>query len=414
MSRETPFLSRRLLYFLWGAKLTRYGQMLVVFGLLAGSFLSVSLETLSFDLFAVLFALGALTLLANALWRVRLQVELRLPDKAAAGTTVRGIALIRNVGRLPAYDAGASFFRLPTGLRAVPDEVYAEAIAPGECAEIPVAFEVKRRGGYLLPPLRAFSAFPWRLLRSNFAQATARPFLGLPAFMPADDLRVPVGLRYQPGGVALAANVGESPDYIGNREYRPGDSIRRVDMRAWGRVGEPVVREYHEEYYLRVALVLDTFAPGPFWRRRRRRESLEAGISLTATLTDGMARGECLLDIFAAGPRLYNFRAGRGAFPFEHVLDILACLDACPRHPFAQLAPALADELDRISSVLFVLLDWDEARRALVRTAVERGCRCRVFVVSDHTPTLPPTADDGMEMAVLTPAQIREGRLDSL
>src|SRR5690606_31114912 len=89
------------------------------------------------------------------------------------------------------------------------------------------------------------------------------PIIILPSFEPLAGLTLPVGTRYQPGGIALTSHVGESPEYIGNREYVPGEPIRRLDFRAWARTGRPVVREYQEEYYCRVALILDTWiAPG--------------------------------------------------------------------------------------------------------------------------------------------------------
>jgi hypothetical protein len=34
--------------------------------------------------------------------------------------------------------------------------------------------------------------------------------------------------------------------------------VRRIDFRSWARLGKPVVREYQEEYYCRIALILDT------------------------------------------------------------------------------------------------------------------------------------------------------------
>ena len=206
MKRE-PLLLRRLADYLWGFKLTRFGQILVVFGLLAGLFLSLSVEILTFDLFIVMFAVGFLALLLNICWRTRLETTLRLPDRVAAGTVVQGVARIRNAGRRPVYDVGASLIGLPPGLREAMPDIYIEALAPGETAEMPIAIRVARRGSYVLPPLRAFTAFPLRLARSGVSRCPGGTLLALPAFTPADGVAAPVGMRYQPGGVALAANL---------------------------------------------------------------------------------------------------------------------------------------------------------------------------------------------------------------
>jgi uncharacterized protein (DUF58 family) len=237
--------------------------------------------------------------------------------------------------------------------------------------------------------------------------------LVLPHFHPIAGLDVPIGTRYQPGGVALTSNVGESPEYIGNREYVPGDSARRIDHRSWARLATPVVREYQEEYYCRVALVLDTFVPP---RRRPGREGfpdLEAAISLSASVADILSRGEYLIDLFAAGPELYVFRAGRHTAHLENILEIVACVEACRSNPFRTLAPALADELGNISTVIGVFLDWDASRRQLARTAVEVGCSVKIVIVRDGDTTEPIEFDEG-SIVQLNIAQVRQGGLDAL
>jgi uncharacterized protein (DUF58 family) len=407
-------LIRWLFAYLWDFKLTRFGKVLIFTGLFCGVFIAWSIEILTFDLFIVLFCLGLFALLLNYAWRTRFDIQLSMPEKVAAGATVHGTARIRNTGRLTAYEVGASFFALPPGLREAAPERYIPVLAPGESAEWPIAIEAARRGSYPLPPLRAFTAFPLRLLRSGKSRQAAGNLLALPAFTPVEGIDLPVSRRYQPGGVAFAAHVGESPEYIGNREFRPGDSIRRIDMRAWGRTGAPVVREFQEEYFLRVALVLDTYLPRLRWPRKTGGENLESAISLTAALVDALSRGEYLLDIFAAGPELYNFRTGRGVSHFDTVLEILACIGPCFTNPFDIITPALADELGHISTVLFVFLDWDHSRREMARAAIERGCRIRLFIVRDGETTVPLPTEEEIEVTTISPAMILEGSLGAL
>jgi uncharacterized protein (DUF58 family) len=239
----------------------------------------------------------------------------------------------------------------------------------------------------------------------------------LPSFHPILEIDLPHGRRYQPGGIALTSQVGESPEYIGNREYRPGDPQKRIDFRAWARLAEPVVREYHEEFYCRIALVLDTHVD-----RLRRRPltgfpELEAAVSLAATVADALARGEYIIDVFAAGPELYVFRAGRHTAHFENIMEILACVEECRSDPFEVIAPALADELGSLSTLVCVFLDWDRARESLVRAAIEAGCEAKVFVVRDGPTTMPiKHAEDLVHGAAtqLTPEVVRQGGLERL
>ena len=404
MKWESAIIKPLFLY-VWNFKLTNYGRILIFVGLFSSMFVSGSLDILTFDLFAILFFTGFFAMMLNYVWRTKFDITVKMPDRVVAGATLHGIAKVRNAGWLPAYDVGAAFFYLPAGLHHKNRDTYIESLPAGDSTEIPFLLEAMRRGSYPLPPYRAYTAFPFRLLRSGTSRKPVGNLLVLPAFTPAESIDVPVSLRYQPGGVALTSNIGESPEYIGNREFRPGDSIRRLDMRAWGRIGQPVVREYQEEYYLRIALVLDTYTRGSL-RRRQDQDRLEAAISLTATIVDALSRGEYLLDIFAAGPELYNLRTGRGASHFDTVLEILACIESCKTNPFDIITPALADELGKISTVIFVFLDWDDTRREMVRTAVECGCSGRVFIVNEGKTTLPPEPYESVETTVLRPEAI--------
>jgi uncharacterized protein (DUF58 family) len=238
----------------------------------------------------------------------------------------------------------------------------------------------------------------------------------LPCFPPLIDINVPVGRLYQPGGIVLTSNVGESLEYIGNREYRPGDPTRRIDFRSWARLAKPIVREYQEEYYCRLALVLDTHVAGG---RRKGPEGfleLEAGISLAASVADVLAQGEYIIDIFAAGPELYVFRGGRHTGHLDNILEILACVEECRQSPFETIAPALVEELRSITAIVFVLLDWDEERERFVRTAVESGAGARVLIVRDEETTLPvePAQDWAGRIRQLSPHEIRSGAIDTL
>lgn len=413
MSWETSLL-RRLYVYLWLFKLTRFGKVLVLFGVLAASFVAWSVEILSFYLFSALFAVGFFSFLFNLMWRTRFEMRLSMPDRVVAGAFLRAVVDVRNTGRLPAYDVGVSFVLLPAGLREVTVENYIPVLSPGESARLFLSIHAAQRGSYRLPPLRCFSAFPLRLLRSGASRLPVGNLLVLPSFTALENINVPVSPRYQIGGVALTANIGESPEYIGNRMFQAGDSIRRLDIRAWGRVGAPVVREYQEEYFLRLAVVLDTFVAHSTLRHPRRLSRLESAISLTAAMVDALSRGEYLLDIFAAGPELYNFRAGRGAPPFDNVLEILSCIEPCHTNPFRVITPALADELGNISTVLFVFLDWDKDRREMTRIAAECGCRTRVLVVREGNTTLPAESDGEISLTCITPDTLRSGGVTSL
>lgn len=382
----------------------------VIVSLLLGIEVSIPV----YQIFCALVVLLLTTWLAGNWFRPTVSIAGELPSKAVAGQPVSAEFMVVNRGRWTAYDLSFGFLELPTVFERVDAQPALESLAPGESAPFSIALLPRRRGLHELPPIGVWSTFPFGLFRSGTSRNNCRPLLVLPSFHPVAHIAIPFGTRYQPGGITLVSNVGESPEYIGNREYVAGDSARRIDFRSWARLAKPVVREYQEEYYCRVALVLDTFVPPGRKQPPAGFANLEAAISLSASVADALARGEYILDIFAAGPELYVFRSGRHTAHFENVLEILACLEACRENPFTTVAPALADELANISTVICVLLDWDEARMQLVRAAQEAGCSVKILLVRDAPPTIPIDCSDVVDFATYTTAQVRAGAIEQL
>ena len=128
--------------------------------------------------------------------------------------------------------------------------------------------------------------------------------------------------------------VGESEEFVALRDYRAGDPMRRIHWQSWARVGRPVVREYQDEFFVRHALVLDTFAePTPATRSSRRR-SPPPRRSRSRCETQ-----ESLLDLMFVGPEAYCFTAGRGVGHTDQLLEVLACVGAVSRQAVSRPAP---------------------------------------------------------------------------
>jgi len=397
-------------------KLTAPGVSLLVAVAVAAMAASATFMVGTYYVFFSLLGLYVAAYLAAYAMAWRVAVRAELPDRAAAGEPVELRFRLRNTSRLPAYDVSAGVFGLPRDLSAVEPAQTLPALAPGAEGHVEMRLLPLRRGLYDLGRARAYTTFPFGLRRRQLGAGPRGSLLVLPGFHPLSHVDVPVGSRYQPGGIALTSRVGESPEYVGNRDYRPGDSTRHLDFRSWARLARPVVKEFQEEYYCRVALVVDTFIP----RRRRPPPGgwpqLEAVVSLSAAVADAMSRGEYLIDIFAAGPQLYVFRGGRHTAHFDSILEILACVDACRTDPFETLAPALAEELPNLSTVICVLTDWDQPRRELVRSAVEAGADVKLVVVRDGPTRLPVEAETAWagEVNVLAPRDVLRGAVEAL
>ncbi len=395
----------------WRDNITPAGKCLVGAVFVAGLG-SVSVVVPIYQVFCALAALLGVAEVVGFIFRPNVAYSGSLPAKTSVGEPVTAEMTLTNRAHRPIYDLSLGIFELPPEIRVVGEPETVLSLPRNGSVALSITLESSRRGLYELSGLRAFSTFPFNLVRSGWKQHSLGTLLVLPEFHPLEAIKVPIGSRYQPGGVAFTSHIGESPEYIGSREYVAGEPIRRLDYRSWARLGQPVVREFQEEYYCRIALILDTYIPPGRKSRVAGFPNLEAAVSLAASVADALSGGEHLIDIFAAGPELFVFRAGRHTAHFENVLEVLACVDACRHDPFDTIRPALIEELGNISTAICIFLDWDESRRQLARTILESGCQLKVLIVNDGETTLPTDAPEFDTITKLTTDDILAGGLE--
>jgi uncharacterized protein (DUF58 family) len=324
---------------------------------------------------------------------------------------------VKQQGRLRGADLVVLPHQLPAAIDSVPEDgVALPDLRRGGTSRVRLGLRCSRRGKYLLRGFRVETGFPFGIMRARRTFLEQRAILVYPKFTALSRLNLPTGRRYQPGGVALASDLGESFEYLGNREYREGDNVRDIDWRATARVAgqRPIVREWVEEYMLRVAVILDTHVPkdvdrslpliarvdwhGTQWfpahaDYERRLATFERAVSVAAAVSDYMARQDYLVDLFAAGPNLYHLTAGRSLAYLDQILDILACVESNPAEPFDVIEPQIAELMNRISTVICVFLDWNAARQAFVHRIHSQGVAVKVIVLRDGPCTIDPSAD---------------------
>ncbi len=402
------FRSLRRLY---RRRLTQRGRFLAVAALAAGL---VGVDTRRALVF-ILFSLAAppiLLALPQALRRApRLRFSGRLPERLTARRPLSSALEIRAEDRGALGPISLAWGApLPEGLSAECSRAYLD-VPVGRPARFSVALRAERRGRFLLPPLGAARTDLFGLLRSRGPWLPERVLLAYPRYFVIDPLELPLGRRYQPGGIPLASEVGDSLEFVGTREYRQGDPPRKIHWRSWARLGRPVVKEYQEEYFSRIALVLDTYLP----RRpgRAQRERFEAAISVLASVAEHFSRSEEVVDILAAGPDLYEVSTGRSLGTLDNVLDVLACLEPCAAAPFEALAPHLLDRLERLTTLVAVMLDWDERREAFLQRVAALGVAVRVLLVHEGEPGRPCPAGGPLgDLRRIRPSEV-EARLSA-
>jgi uncharacterized protein (DUF58 family) len=260
------------------------------------------------------------------------------------------------------------------------DEAPAEiVVAAGGSASAQMRARFVARGLHHLDPFTAAAVAPGGLANGPRRPSAAVKLHVVPRVANVVRLPFAVVARHQPGGVALASKSGEAMDLLGIRPYRPGDPVRDLHARSWARTGVPVVREYQQEYFTRVGVVLDTDIDDA--------ERLELAIELAAGVIANLSRGEALVDVLVVGDTVHELTLGRSLGTLDQALELLASVERGPSFGAPQLLGRLEPYLGRLSTVVVIALTEGPERTALERGIENRGIACTTLLVDDELAT---------------------------
>ena len=254
------------------------------------------------------------------------------------------------------------------------DEAPAEVVVPDAGAAVAtMRAKFVARGLHHLDPFTAAAVAPFGLACGPRRSSDAVKIHVVPRVANVVRLPMTIAARHQPGGVALASKSGEAMDLLGVRPYRPGDPVRDLHARSWARTGIPVVREYQQEYFTRVGVVLDTDSDDP--------ERLEAAIELAAGVIAHLSRGEALIDVLVVGDTVHELTLGRSLGTLDQALELLATVERGPPLRAPELLRRLEPYLARLSSVVVVALGEGDQHEATLRGISGRGIATTTLLI---------------------------------
>jgi uncharacterized protein (DUF58 family) len=307
------------------------------------------------------------TVAGSALVRPRLdqvEIERSLPPRLQVGDQAPVTVAIANPGAaLPALrveETSAAF---------EPVALACPALLRGDRAVVDTTRRARLRGVHAGGTVRLSTTAPLGFVRSRCllevpGSITVVPrAVDLPGFTALEETRA---ARH---GVEGGARAGPGLDYIGVRDYRPGDALRAVHWRSVARTGRLIVREYEDETHTATALVLageDAGEPPD--------SAFEALVSAAASIARLASGRGHRVDLIRPGAYLRDAGSGGG-------LEWMA--SAAPTDaPLVPLVDRAVGSIGRGGSI--VLLTPSTGRAAGdVGTAVwrARNASCRVLVV---------------------------------
>jgi uncharacterized protein (DUF58 family) len=248
-------------------------------------------------------------------------------------------------------------------------------LQPRRSGEISMQLMPLRRGHLHLKGFLFTIPDPFGLCRSHSRFVAPESVLILPKRYPIPNIQLGGALQYHPGGVSLSSSLGESEEFMSVREYRRGDPMRHIHWKSTSKTGKLIVKEFQNEYFVRHALILDTFLTDS------QSPVFEEAVSVAASFACTLNTQESLLDLLFVGTDAYAVTAGHGVAQVDHMLEILAGVQPCTKHVFEELEQLVLRQILLVSGCVCIFLQWDEKRKELVEHMSSMAVPLLVFVI---------------------------------
>ena len=267
-----------------------------------------------------------------------------------------------------------------------------------------------RRGLLRFQTLTLALPEPLGLVNRCFSCSAPQSVLILPRRYELPAIQFPGSRRYQADGLTIAASVGDSEEFRALRDYRPGDSPRKIHWKSWAKQGRPVIKEEQAEYSVRHALILDTFQAEDY------SEVMEAAVAIALSFACTIQTQESLLDTVFVSGEAHCFTTGRSLGQTEQLLELLASVKPCQDREFSSLWPVVRSRLSLLSGCICIFLTWDRDRQTLVEQLQTAGIPVLGLIVApaEGLPEPPDQSclkDRQSRLQVLTMDNIQAGLL---
>ncbi|MEQ9323804.1 MAG: DUF58 domain-containing protein [Polyangiaceae bacterium] len=351
-------------------------------------------------LWAALMGLLTASMVVRPFMSLRdVEAEVRVPPRVGVGAPVTFTISLRNRGDRPRHAIRIRGPFLPWDGRFIGAEARVAELAAGETEHRDVQARFIQRGRHHLDPFQACALLPLGLAVGPIIRSESCHFVVVPHIANVDRIDVPSGRRFQPGGINHASITGETMELLGVRPYRPGDALRDLHAKTWARQGSPHVREYQQEYFTRIGVVLDDD------RSAVTEAGFEACVSLAAGIIAKLGRGDTLVDLAFASGEQPTVTIGRSVASLDQALDALADADHRSAWNVDSISARLAPTLDELSSLVLVTQSRDAKILGLAEEIRRRGVACIVVRVEDDTGPRWLRRDDPL------PARVSEERV---
>lgn len=249
-----------------------------------------------------------------------------------------------------------------------------------------------RRGLYHFADVPLHSRGPFGLFSTRRKLAVPGEILIYPQYYPLKRLRL---LETKGFSQKHAQRTGLSGEFIGTREYRPGDSLRQIHWRSTARIGKLIVKEFTDDDQLTLTTVLDLQAgenitPDKF-------SPFETAIRLAASFSYYAGKKNIPFRLIGASPR---WKPPQTPLSWEATLNYLAKVNNDGHQPLAEVL----SHLPVLPFVVVLVSHPNEATLQALNTLARQGTQTLAFVITpEGTAPALPAKTKGLDIITVQP-----------
>ncbi|MBF0542682.1 MAG: DUF58 domain-containing protein [Nitrospirae bacterium] len=241
--------------------------------------------------------------------------------------------------------------------------------------EIQINIIPESRGVFSFKEIIICKSDPIGLFRAFHKIPLAESIYILPRQYPIPLVHLDETRKYNLGGVTSALSVGDSMEFYAIRDYIYGDSIRHIDWKGWAKTDKPVIKEYHEEYFSRHGLALDTFGDSDYV------DAFEGAVTVAASLILAIKSQETLIDFMFVEDVVHSITVGRGLAHKINVMELLSVVTLNETNSIDLLSQSLIEKIRILSGIVLIFIKWDKERKELVDYLRSAGIPVKVFYI---------------------------------
>ncbi|MDF1565754.1 MAG: DUF58 domain-containing protein [Deltaproteobacteria bacterium] len=225
-------------------------------------------------------------------------------------------------------------------------------------------------------------------------------------------------------GLHRSPHRGQSVEFAEHKEYAPGDEVRHIDWKAYGKFDKYYVKQFEHETNLRAYLLVDCSRSMAYASQPGGVSKLDYAKVVAASLAYLLARQSDAVGLIAFGSKVRQYLPARASGTHLHELvDRLDALRPEGETDLAAAVDALSERARRRALVLVLtdLLDPEPESLKILRSLRHARHDVAVLHLMDRAevdfPFEDPTLFVGMEddrSLQVSPTQIRESYLEEV